>query len=256
MNNNKNEDKIQFDVATDIGKRKANQDVLMINGKVPYGEIPKSLYTKAKKTEVMYPFGVFDGMGGELNGDEAAYMVASHIQKAFSNETFDEISQAKDFLLKKLDEAHQIVSEKFWDSAGTTATLCIVHNNEYYLINIGDSPAFHVSGDAIEEITFRHNLAWYLREKGEPFSKEDERNLLLCVGMGSYLPSDVAHIYHGQINDGDMLIICTDGITNRYDKEELLDAVRNLTLKKITETASLDEKADNCTIVTYKHFAD
>lgn len=247
MNNTK------FEIATHIGNRKSNQDVLMVNGKVPYEEIPASLYAIEEKTEGIYPFGVFDGMGGELKGDEVAYMVASHIQNAFSEQKFDDISQAKDFLMEKLDEAHKLVSKKFWNNAGTTATVCIVDGNEYFLINIGDSPAFLVSEDKIEELTRRQNLAWYRKERGEPFSKWDESTLLHCVGIGSYLPSDVAHIHHGQLNDGDMLIICTDGITNHYDDNELREAIDKLTLKEITDNAILEVNADNCTVIAYKH---
>lgn len=256
-----NEKKISFNcsAATNIGKRRVNQDVFFINGivsdKTRIDDYRIHLKCKSNRPNV---FAVFDGMGGMLGaGDEAAMMCAEKFSEIFSGKQFENIEEMKETAAQALDEAHKAVDKAFYGEGGTTATVLLTFGNEYILLNIGDSPAFHINRTGeVKEISHRQNMAQYHIDNGEEYSEDDECQLLYCVGVGWDMPSGVIHIYKGELSEGDKIVLCSDGITNYYQRDkldELSNDLENLSLSEIVKKAIALDYSDNCTILCYRY---
>ena len=256
-----NQNKIFFQVeaATNVGKRKNNQDVFLLNGTLPTSEEINDQQISLLHNNVNV-LAVFDGMGGMPGaGDEAALLCAKQFNKVFSENRFEGIEQMKTLALTALDQSHSIVEEALWGNGGTTATVLLTYGEDYILLNVGDSPAFHIDTNGnITEISHRQNMAQYYKDKNEPYTEADASSLLFCVGLGWDAPSTIAHVCEGKISENEIILLCSDGITNYYDDAlcDLAMDVKDIPLQEIVKKAIMLDYADNSTIISCKRLSD
>lgn len=245
--------RITYDCATFIGKRKNNQDNLIADGRAPF--VSKQMnYAETGECgqRSLLLFAVFDGIGGL--GDSAEI---SRSTAALLSESFCELTEETDpslWIRETLDAADaqaRQISTQCGISGGTTATVVILRGNECVLVNVGDSPAFVLQQDGkLHELTIRHNMKSYKKMAGVEPAPGDERILLYGVGAGEAQPSRAAHIARGTLNDGDILLLCTDGVTNAFTEDELAGAIlRGVDARQIVFSAGQVDRADNATAV-------
>jgi len=247
---------MKFFGMTDKGKvRSDNQDCFIIE----YCE-PKDCVVAA----------LCDGMGGAKAGGLASQLSNKEFVNYVYAKLTSRVSRTVDYrrlLLDACAEANGVAYEysKFdeaYNGMGTTIVGGVIRSNgEGYLINVGDSRAYQISKryDTIMQITRDHSLVEDLVEYGaitkEQAKSHPQRNVITRA-LGSE-PEVEADFYEINLSMGDMLILCSDGLSNIVTDEEMLDYAVEYQEPEILCRALMSKAlnrgaGDNVTIVVIK----
>ena len=251
---------ISYSCATFIGKRKSNQDNLIADGEAPFQAQQMNYHSEGRcQARPVYLFAVCDGIGGLGDSADISRRTVELLCEAFRvvGEKTDLAEWARG-TLDRADASAREISAACGTSGGTTATAALLRGSECVLVNVGDSPAFVLQSDGkLHELTIRHNMESYKKMAGVAPSPGDERILLYGVGAGEALPSRAAHIARGTLNDGDILLLCTDGVTNAFTEDELAAAIlRGVDARQITFSAGQIDHADNATAIIIRFHSE
>lgn len=238
-------------VSTDKGKvRKNNQDS----------------YFVSEDTELPL-FIVADGMGGHKAGEVASNM-AVEIVKDFFIEKKEELKKNKVDILKfirsAVEKANTIIYKKSIENdefhgMGTTITMAYIFENKLYIGHVGDSRAYLLRNNKFIQITEDHSLVAEMVKKGSISEEEAEchpqRNIITrAIGTDDEVITD---IIVEDIYKDDILLLCTDGLTNMMNDDEIKEILINkIDLQK--NCNSLVKKAnrlggiDNVTVIAIK----
>ena len=201
--------------ATNVGNyRKNNEDSYYVNES-------KNLYVLA------------DGMGGHLAGERASKLATEIIGEDFAGEReVISIDDAIEILSSSIRDANK----KIYDSSqenedyrgmGTTLSSGLILDDVLIYSNIGDSRIYRIN-EEIEQITQDDSFVNYLIEIGE-ITEEEAKNHpkknVLTKAMGT--TSDIEVIVNTlNIKDKDVLLFCSDGLTNMVPDEEIFKIVK------------------------------
>lgn len=170
-------------------------------------------------------FGVFDGLGGEDNGEVASYIGARILS------CFDLRMDLSDFYSYANEQICSYRMESASKMSGTTAVLIDIFDGEYVCSNIGDSRAYIIRDNSITQLSHDHTSMQMMIDSGF-MTKEDLKNsrhkniLSQCLGMKD--EEVVISPYIGQrepLKDNDIFLICSDGLTGSIDDEELKEII-------------------------------
>ena len=201
---------------TDIGRRrKLNQDTVY-SCEHPLGNLNNL-------------FIVADGMGGHKAGDYAsAYTV-----KAIEREV--EVCEDKS-PIKILREAITVANMEIYEKAstepdfagmGTTVVAATIIDDTLYVANVGDSRLYLID-KGITQVTKDHSLVAELVRKGsldESQAKLHPDKNIITRAIGA-APSVEIDFFEVELSAGDIILMCTDGLTNMVDDDEILRIVR------------------------------
>lgn len=202
---------------SDIGKaRDMNEDFFYISS----DDKPIKLYILA------------DGMGG-YSGGEIASKLATLSVKSFIESNFDTTDYTnKEEVLKliknAIEYANMVVYEKAKENEeltnmGTTLEVCIIYNNKAFIGHIGDSRIYRIRKGIIRKITQDHSYVQKLVKDGT-ITKEEainhpKKNMLIkALGCTPFVEPDI--MVRGFLKD-DIIVICSDGLTNMLSEEEI-----------------------------------
>lgn len=235
---------------SDIGKaREMNQDYYYIS--MPEDKI--NLYILA------------DGMGG-YKGGEIASKIATTTVKSYIEGNFEKISYDKDEILKliksAIEYANMVVYEKSKENEelegmGTTLEVCLIYNNKAYIGHLGDSRIYRIRKEFIRKLTTDHSYVQKLVKDGTISKEEAEhhpkKNMLTkALGCTPFVEPDVT--IKGFIKD-DIILICSDGLTNMVDDKEIYKTVIQDSEKIAEELVKKANDAggyDNITVIIIK----
>ena len=174
---------------------------------------------------------VCDGMGGAKSGNIASTLAVDVFVEEVRRTWTSGITQYKlEQMLRgavKLanftvyDQAQQF--EEF-DGMGTTLVAALIHGQRVTVVNVGDSRAYKVDSDGIRQITRDHSLVQMMVDRGE-LSPEVARTypgknfITRAIGTESMVECD---LYHLDVRKGDYLLLCSDGLSNTMDEQEML----------------------------------
>jgi protein phosphatase len=174
---------------------------------------------------------VCDGMGGAKSGNIASTLAVDvfvqEVRRTWtSNLTLDKLEQMLRGAVKLanftvFDQAQQF--EEF-DGMGTTLVAALVRGNRVTVVNVGDSRAYKVDSEGIRQITRDHSLVQMMVERGE-LSPEVARTypgknfITRAIGTEPLVECDV---YHFSVEKGNYLLLCSDGLSNTMDDQEML----------------------------------
>ena len=138
---------------------------------------------------------------------------------------------------------------------GTTAAMLLFDKRKYTLCNVGDSPIFRFRAGRLEEIHQEHTeRATYESVTGKPAPAGKKFRLTQNIGM---FPEEITiepYCAEGDLNIGDIYLICSDGITDMVPPAKMMEILlANKTTEAIAQ--SLEEEAlaaggkDNATVV-------
>ncbi len=219
-----------FGYAIDVGQmRSNNQDAL-----VAYAV---ALRTHNKEIDFGL-FGVADGMGGHLDGEKASALLTTMVTERVLSEIYLELLRlpadedaaesvpVAQVLMESLQEANRTILEDV-PGSGTTATFAVTIGNMAYIAHIGDSRAYMVTGQTIEQITRDHSLAQRLFEVGQLTREEmgsfPRRNeLYKVIGFTEDMEPD---LNTRRLPPGSYLLICSDGLWGEVPEIILQDVV-------------------------------
>lgn len=233
---------------TDVGKaREMNQDYYSI----PSSESDLQLYILA------------DGMGG-YNGGEIASRLAAETTKNYIQNNFKKIEHDKEAILKLVKDAMEYANMVVYEESkkdenlqgmGTTLDVCFIYNSKIYIGHLGDSRIYLIKKDIARKITKDHSYVQQLVEDKKITREEAEhhpkKNMLLkALGCTSYVEPDIRA---RNLEKDDILLMCSDGLTNMVEESKIYEVVRENKEKAPEILVNLANNAggyDNITVIT------
>jgi protein phosphatase len=172
-----------------------------------------------------------DGVGGAAAGDVASrYAVSKIIYTYYRVHTGDDPSTR---LRRTIEEANADIFAQNRDRAdqremATTVVAAVIHGNELVVANVGDSRAYLIRGEGIEQITEDHSLMAEMISDGvitpDQAATHPYRNVILR-SVGAYETVQV-DIFLRPVVPDDILLMCSDGLSHLVSNQELSDIAR------------------------------
>ena len=172
-----------------------------------------------------------DGMGGARSGNVASTLATEvfveEIRRVWSSgmdaDKLDQMLQGAVKLANftVFDQAQQF--EEF-NGMGTTLVAVLVHGRSATVVNVGDSRAYRVNRDGIRRLTTDHSLVQMMVERGD-LTPEQARTypgknyITRAIGTEPVVQCDIFHL---DVERGDCLLLCSDGLSNIMDDQEIL----------------------------------
>jgi serine/threonine protein phosphatase PrpC len=244
---------------TDIGSsRSSNEDA--------FGTSPE-----------LHLFTVADGMGGHAAGEVASKLAVETIQEYMtSTENEPDItlpfSVPADLPLaaKRLVAAGKMANQKIFQlgqkepkyaGMGTTVVSLLVNGNTAYVSHAGDSRAYLIRENTIRQITHDHSLVKdYVRQgilrEEDTLAHPLKHVITRALGTNPQVELDVNTV---PLNDGDLFLLCSDGLSNPLNDLDLMDSVRDSRpdleekSRRLIELALKKGADDNITVVLVRY---
>ncbi|MCL2227811.1 MAG: protein phosphatase 2C domain-containing protein [Oscillospiraceae bacterium] len=194
-----------------------------------------------------YPaFAVFDGMGGEQQGEVAAFIAANSFDAIYAE---GRKHDTKQFLLDACADMNKAIcahaKERRLRSSGSTAAILMFGKKDIYICNIGDSRIYQFSDNALTQISHDHS---------ENSVKDRKPPLTQNLGIPETDFVIAPYVAKGIFANMDKYLICSDGLTDMISEEEITKTIAaNSGIMKIAE--ALMKKAlkagghDNITLI-------
>jgi PPM family protein phosphatase len=209
-------------------------------------------------------FAVADGMGGAQAGEVASRLAAS----ALETDDSDGLQG-----LERIDALIQEANRRIYDRAstdpsasgmGTTMTVALVEGMTVAIGHVGDSRAYLVRGDQMEQLTEDHSLVNELMKTGKLSEEEahvhPQRSVITrAVGTDPDVDVDGFTI---EAEEGDVFLLCSDGLPDMVEDEEILELVHanrddlEKAVKSLVAAANRSGGEDNITAVAFRISAD
>ena len=174
---------------------------------------------------------VCDGMGGAKSGNIASTLAmevfVGEVRRSWKpGMDQDKIDQMLRGAVKLanftvFDQGAQF--EEF-DGMGTTLVAALVHGKKVTVINVGDSRCYGIDRNGIHQITKDHSLVQMMVDRGEltpEVSKSYPGKNFITRAIGTE-PTVLCDIFHLEVSKGDFLLLCSDGLSNLMDDQEIL----------------------------------
>jgi len=176
---------------------------------------------------------IADGMGGHEGGQEASRMAVETVREVY-DQSFRDDPQAA--LAESFAAAHARIQDyaerhPAFHGMGTTCTALVVRGHQLYFAHVGDSRLYLVRDAHISRLTRDHSYVGRLVETGivraEDAEKHPQRHILTAaLGAGREVAVDGPDQALA-LQDGDDLLLCTDGLWSVVTEEELEAVVSN-----------------------------
>ena len=206
---------------------------------------------------------VCDGMGGAKSGNIASSLAVDvFVQEIRRNwkplmdqERVDQIlrSAVKLANFTVFDQAQQFTE---FDGMGTTLVAVLIRGKKATVVNVGDSRAYGIDRTGIRQITRDHSLVQLMVERRELTPElaklyPGKNFITRAIGTETTVMCD---IYHMDVAKGDFLLLCSDGLSNMMDDQEILFEVvhgvnKQLCCKRLLDIAKNRGAPDNVTSV-------
>lgn len=179
---------------------------------------------------------VCDGMGGANAGNVASSIACEGFMDYMKRGLLEasEIAELSGLIRRATSYANSMVHEvaktdKEFTGMGTTLVGTLVVGDYASIINVGDSRAYRITSEGINQITKDHSLVEELIDRGElrreDASKHPDKNLITrALGVDFSVLCDVFEI---RFIKGEYLLLCTDGLTNFVSDCEIWDAFKS-----------------------------
>lgn len=215
-------------------------------------------------------FIVADGMGGHNGGEIASKSAIEAVFDYFKQNYFKldkNVDSIKTFIIESIEFANKkVFGKSFTDydlnGMGTTLTLLLIENGYYFIGHIGDSRAYLIRNNNIIQLTEDHSFVEELVKLGKITQEEarthPQKNIITrALGTDEEIKVDVIY---DNIYSGDILFLCTDGLTNMLTDEQILNEFIknneiNISCANLINLAKFNGGYDNITIVAVKEVA-
>ncbi len=206
---------------------------------------------------------VCDGMGGAKSGNIASSLAVDvfcqEIRRCWTpNMDQNKIDQILTSAVKLAnftvyDQAKQF--EEF-DGMGTTLVAMLISGTTVTVINVGDSRAYGIARSGIRQITRDHSLVQMMVERGDltpEVAKTYPGKNFITRAIGTE-PMVMSDIFHCKVEKGEFLLLCSDGLSNILDDQEILFEVvhgvnKRRCCKRLLDIAKSRGAPDNVTSV-------
>jgi PPM family protein phosphatase len=170
---------------------------------------------------------IADGMGGHEGGQEASRLAVETVRNVYDQATGDDPQAA---LVESLTAAHALIQDfaernPAFQGMGTTCTALVLRGRQLYFAHVGDSRLYLIRSARILRLTRDHSYVGRLVESGVVRAEDAERHpqrhiLTAALGAGRELAVDGAD-QSLALQEGDDVLLCTDGLWSVVTEEEL-----------------------------------
>ena len=214
---------------TDIGKKRAeNQDC--------FGY---------KELDGMTLLAVCDGMGGAKGGAIASKLALDSFLSACERDLKPtmEYPQIRRVISSAISEANSSVfrkasQNKDLEGMGTTLVATLITQANVFIINVGDSRAYSVSGNELEQVSHDHSYVQLLIDLGDITPEEAENHpdkhvITKAIGISETLTPDIDLL---ETDNPSYILLCSDGLTGMVKDNDIKDVM--------TSRSNIEEKAE------------
>ncbi len=205
-------------------------------------------------------FAVADGMGGAQAGEVASQLAASALEGGSSDGL--EGTQRIDALIQEANRRifDRATTDPTASGMGTTMTVALVDGMTVAMGHVGDSRAYLVRGEQMEQLTDDHSLVNELVKTGKLSQQEAQvhpQRSVITRAVGTDPDVDVDD-FTIEAEDGDVFLICSDGLSDMVDDEEILELVLqnrddlDKAVKALVSAANRGGGEDNITAVAFR----
>ena len=209
-------------------------------------------------------FAVADGMGGHNAGDYAS----SHAVRIL----VDEIREDTDYNpVKVIRHAIETANTEIIEQAqkdeklrgmGTTMVVATIVGQYAYIANVGDSRLYLIN-DKIRQLSKDHSLVEEMVRlggiKAEEARNHPDKNIITrAIGVKENVEPD---IYEYRLKKGDIILMCTDGLSNMVEDEDMFNIVKGSrdvveAVQMLIEKANSNGGRDNIGVIVAEPLAD
>jgi len=208
-----------------------------------------------------------DGMGGHLHGEVAAQIAIRTFMQSFAQAAQPHIANPEEFLEETVRRSHDAIiryarSEQLGGSPGTTCVAALVQDGKACWAHAGDSRFYLLRDREVIAVTHDHSVVqqwvdWGIISEEEMKAHPDRNRITNCLGGVEDLffvePSSTV-----PLQQGDMLLLCSDGLWGPLEEGDLVACYSGAPLAFATEQL-IDkaitlggEHADNTTAVVVR----
>jgi protein phosphatase len=209
-------------------------------------------------------FAVADGMGGAQAGEVASKLAAAALEDTDSGS-----SSGQERVVSLIQEANRRVyaranTDPATSGMGTTMTVALVEGQVVTIGHVGDSRAYLVRAGRLEQLTEDHSLVNELLKSGKLSPQEAEthpQRSVITRAVGTDPDVDV-DAFTVDALEGDVFLLCSDGLTDMVDDEGILDVVERYhddldrVAKSLVSAANRGGGEDNITVIAFTMTAD
>lgn len=236
---------------TDIGRRREmNQDYVFATDEA-IGSLPNLLV-------------VADGMGGHRAGDFASKYTVEVLEEEVRNskeahpETIigNAIQTANEKLMEEAEKDSRL------EGMGTTLVAATIMDHTLYFANVGDSRLYLINKD-IRQLSRDHSMVEEMVRLGglteEEAKHHPDKNIITrAIGVKRRVEPD---FFEYRLKDGDIILMCSDGLTNMVDDDEIFQIVKSArdiveAVENLIQRANENGGADNIGVILAEPYAD
>jgi len=176
---------------------------------------------------------VADGMGGRAGGARASAMAVAAVREAMGDPSL--LAAGPEAFVSRLRRALELANEEIHEASrrddnlrgmGTTATLAGLRDGIVYFAQVGDSRGYLVRGGALGRLTRDQSFVQNLIDSGvvdeEGAKSIRDNRILQALGTA---PGVLPEVTYHELRRGDVLLLCSDGLSRVVSDDEILDVV-------------------------------
>ena len=190
---------------------------------------------------------VCDGVGSHSNAAYSSNYIVTTLEKEWQDLTFANFNNMKNWLCDRIEKFNTELFTKSKDKnekMGTTIVSVAIFDGQVVVYNIGDSSAYGLTRDnEMNVLTVEDSFVGALISAGaitEEEAKNHPERHVLTQAIATKENIDL-HTFIDDVNNYDYLLLCSDGLTNMVENEEIQNIVRNNEL-----TFAVDDLIDKC----------
>lgn len=240
----------QIAAATDVGRMRAhNEDSYAV--------------LSATQLRGVYDFAliVADGMGGRNAGEVASRTAVEAASQAILNNLTQ--VDAANLLQFAVEAAHVAVQQRAetnpeYDGMGTTLLMALARGAEVWVASVGDSRAYLLRGERLLPLTEDHTfVAEQVRAGGMSWEQARHSRFrhMLTRAVGTSSVDYTPDVRSARVEPGDVLLLCTDGLTGMVWEEEIVRLLRQhrrdpeRACQSLIDAANAQGGQDNITVL-------
>lgn len=206
---------------------------------------------------------VCDGMGGAKSGNIASTLAADvFVQEIAATRrlgmTDEQLGQMLKTAVKQANFSVYDQAMQFSDfqGMGTTLVAAYLEGGKAFVVNVGDSRAYLLNKNGVGRITTDHSLVQIMVQRGELTPEQAKqypgKNLITrAIGTETAVECDLFRLH---VERGDCILLCTDGLSNLVDDQEMLFEVvhgvnKQYCCQRLLEIAKSRGAPDNVTSI-------
>jgi len=207
-------------------------------------------------------YAVADGMGGHKAGEVASSIVIDEMRKYFVTSVIRKDFKPPLFIAESVKLSNDKIREESFRNEecfgmGTTLAMVVIDKAQklVYVGNIGDSRVYLLRNKELRQITCDHTYVNELMKEGkislEEAKTHPKRNVITrALGSEEFVHADIFEL---DLLDGDILLLCTDGLTTHVSDYRILEIIKEYgpsqSVQKLIQEANDNGGTDNITII-------